>query len=62
MDDAASFRGNIQEHYDSGLGPVVFIDYERIEACASCSTSAGLRITRNPTHRGYLTGVSRRPA
>jgi ubiquinone/menaquinone biosynthesis C-methylase UbiE len=27
MDDAASFRGNIPEHYDSGLGPVVFVDY-----------------------------------
>jgi SAM-dependent methyltransferase len=25
--DAASFIGNIPEHYDNGLGPVVFVDY-----------------------------------
>src|SRR5246127_2918924 len=25
--DAANFIGNIPEHYDSGLGPVIFVDY-----------------------------------
>jgi hypothetical protein len=25
--DAASFVGNIPEHYDSGLGPMIFVDY-----------------------------------
>jgi len=25
--DAASFIGNIPEHYDNGLGPVIFVDY-----------------------------------
>jgi hypothetical protein len=25
--DAASFIGNIPEHYDSGLGPMIFVDY-----------------------------------
>jgi hypothetical protein len=25
--DAASFIGNIPEHYDTGLGPVIFVDY-----------------------------------
>ena len=27
MSNDASFIGNIPEHYDSGLGPIVFIDY-----------------------------------
>jgi SAM-dependent methyltransferase len=36
--DAASFIGNIPEHYDSGLGPMIFVDYaadiaRRAEAC-----------------------------
>jgi ubiquinone/menaquinone biosynthesis C-methylase UbiE len=25
--DAASFVGNIPEHYDSALGPMIFVDY-----------------------------------
>src|SRR5215831_8730829 len=25
--EAASFIGNIPEHYDSGLGPMIFVDY-----------------------------------
>ncbi len=25
--NAASFTGNIPEHYDAGLGPILFIDY-----------------------------------
>ena len=25
--DAASFIGNIPEHYDTGLGPMIFVDY-----------------------------------
>src|SRR3954466_8058562 len=26
-DDAAGYRGSIPEHYDQGLGPVIFVDY-----------------------------------
>ena len=25
--NAASFVGNIPDHYDRGLGPVIFVDY-----------------------------------
>ena len=28
-DNAAAFVGNIPEHYDRGLGPVIFIDCAR---------------------------------
>ncbi len=36
--DAASFVGNIPQHYDEGLGPVIFVDYaadiaQRVAAC-----------------------------
>ena len=38
-DDAAGFTGSIPEHYDQGLGPVIFVDYaadmaHRVAACA----------------------------
>ena len=26
-DDAASFIGSIPQHYDQGLGPLIFVDY-----------------------------------
>jgi hypothetical protein len=26
-DDAASFVGNIPQHYDQGLGPIIFAEY-----------------------------------
>jgi hypothetical protein len=40
--DAASFIGDIPEHYDSGLGPMIFVDYAaehrapsgRLQSCA----------------------------
>jgi ubiquinone/menaquinone biosynthesis C-methylase UbiE len=37
-DDAASFVGNIPQHYDQGLGPIIFVDYaadtaRRVAAC-----------------------------
>jgi ubiquinone/menaquinone biosynthesis C-methylase UbiE len=37
--DAASFIGNIPEHYDSGLGPMVFVDYaaDIARRAAACS-------------------------
>jgi len=37
--DAASFVGNIPEHYDSGLGPMVFVDYaaDIARRAAACS-------------------------
>ena len=50
--DAASFIGNIPEHYDSGLGPMVFVDYaadiaRRAAACSPArvlETAAGTGI------------------
>jgi ubiquinone/menaquinone biosynthesis C-methylase UbiE len=50
--DAASFIGNIPEHYDSALGPIIFIDYaadiaRRAEACGPTrvlETAAGTGI------------------
>jgi hypothetical protein len=49
---AASFIGNIPEHYDSGLGPIIFVDYaadiaRRAEACGPArvpETAAGTGI------------------
>jgi uncharacterized SAM-dependent methyltransferase len=37
--DAASFIGNIPEHYDSGLGPTIFADYaaDIARRAAACS-------------------------
>jgi ubiquinone/menaquinone biosynthesis C-methylase UbiE len=48
-DDAAGFTGSIPEHYDQGLGPVIFVDYaadmaHRVAACAPArvlETAAG---------------------
>lgn len=50
--NAASFIGNIPEHYDAGLGPVIFIDYaadiaRRTAACSPArvlETAAGTGI------------------
>jgi SAM-dependent methyltransferase len=50
--DAASFIGNIPEHYDTGLGPVIFVDYaadiaRRTAACGPArvlETAAGTGI------------------
>jgi ubiquinone/menaquinone biosynthesis C-methylase UbiE len=50
--DAASFVGNIPEHYDSGLGPMIFVDYaadiaRRAAACSPArvlETAAGTGI------------------
>src|SRR5512133_3347195 len=50
--DAASFIGNIPEHYDTGLGPVIFADYaadiaRRTAACGPArvlETAAGTGI------------------
>ena len=50
--DAASFIGNIPEHYDSGLGPMIFVDYAVDIARAACSparvleTASGTRLRR----------------
>ena len=50
--DAASFIGNIPEHYDTGLGPMIFVDYaadiaHRTAACGPArvlETAAGTGI------------------
>jgi SAM-dependent methyltransferase len=65
MDDAASFVGNIPEHYDSGLGPVIFVDYAtdiatRTAACAPArvlETAAGTGIVTRQLRDLLLPGV-----
>ena len=39
MTDDAAFVGNIPQHYDQGLGPVIFADYadEMARRVAACS-------------------------
>jgi ubiquinone/menaquinone biosynthesis C-methylase UbiE len=52
MSDAASFVGNIPEHYERGLGPLIFVDYaadiaRRAAACSPArvlETAAGTGI------------------
>jgi ubiquinone/menaquinone biosynthesis C-methylase UbiE len=68
--DAASFIGNIPEHYDTGLGPVIFVDYaadiaRRTAACGPArvlETAAGTGIVtrqlRDVLHPGvHLTAT-----
>jgi hypothetical protein len=52
MSNDASFVGNIPEHYDRGLGPLIFADYaadiaRRVAACSPArvlGTAAGTGI------------------
>ena len=48
--DTASFVGNIPEHYDNGLGPVVFVDYaaDIARRAAACNPT---RVRRRPRAR-----------
>jgi hypothetical protein len=45
--DAASFIGNIPEHYDTGLGPVIFVDYaaDIARRTAACGPAAIARFS-----------------
>src|SRR5437588_3029182 len=63
--DAASFVGNIPEHYDSGLGPIIFVDYaaDIARRAAACSprrvleTAAGTGIVTRQLRDFLPTGV-----
>jgi ubiquinone/menaquinone biosynthesis C-methylase UbiE len=63
--DAASFIGNIPEHYDSGLGPMIFVDYaadiaRRAAACSPArvlETAAGTGIVTRQLRDFLPTGV-----
>src|SRR5258706_4663508 len=63
--DAASFVGNIPEHYDGGLGPVIFVDYaadiaRRAAACSPArvlETAAGTGIVTRQLRDILLPGV-----
>ena len=54
--DAASFIGNIPQHYDRGLGPIIFADYaadiaRRVAALKPArvlETAAGTGSSRGP--------------
>ena len=60
--DAASFIGNIPEHYDSGLGPMIFVDYaaDIARRAADCNparvlkTAAGTGIVIRRKLRDFL--------
>ena len=63
--DAASFIGNIPEHYDTGLGPVIFVDYavdiaRRTAACGPArvlETAAGSGIVTRQLRDVLPSGV-----
>jgi len=52
--EAASFIGNIPEHYDSGLGPMVFVDYaaDLARRAAACSPA---RVLETAAGTGIVT-------
>jgi len=52
--DATSFIGNIPEHYDSGLGPMIFVDYaaDIARRAAACSPA---RILETAAGTGIVT-------
>jgi SAM-dependent methyltransferase len=64
-EDAASFVGNIPEHYDSGLGPMIFVDYaadiaRRVAACSPArvlETAAGTGIVTRQLRDFLSAGV-----
>jgi hypothetical protein len=46
--DAASFIGSIPQHYDQGLGPIIFVDYAAASAINDGHPVDGARFPRNP--------------
>ena len=52
--DAASFVGNIPEHYDSGLGPMIFVDYAADIACRAAA-SGPARVLETAAGTGIVT-------
>jgi ubiquinone/menaquinone biosynthesis C-methylase UbiE len=57
--DAASFIGNIPEHYDTGLGPVIFVDYaaEIARRTAACGPERVLETAAGTGMTGQLRDV-----
>jgi hypothetical protein len=56
--DAAMFIGNIPEHYDTGLGPMIFLDYAAYIArrAAACNHA---RTRNSRRHRDRDTAITR---
>ena len=52
--DAASFVGNIPEHYDSGLGPIIFIDYAA-DIARRAAASGPARVWETAAGTGIVT-------
>ena len=52
--DAASFVGNIPEHYDSGLGPIIFIDYAA-DIARRAAASGPARVLETAAGTGIVT-------
>ena len=44
-DHAANFVGNIPEHYDRGLGPVIFVDFADEMARRATASAPGCSST-----------------
>jgi SAM-dependent methyltransferase len=65
MSNDASFVGNIPEHYDRGLGPLIFVDYaadiaRRVAACSPArvlETAAGTGIVTRQLRDLVPTGM-----
>ncbi len=64
--DAARFVGNIPQHYDQGLGPMIFVHYavdiaQRVAACSPArvlETAAGTGIVTRRLRDRLPAGVS----
>lgn len=52
-DNAASFVGNIPEHYDHGLGPVFFTDFAEEMAKRVATFARGMCSRRAPAPASY---------
>jgi ubiquinone/menaquinone biosynthesis C-methylase UbiE len=52
--DVASFVGNIPEHYDSGLGPIIFVDYAA-DIARRAAASGPARVLETAAGTGIVT-------
>ena len=60
-DNAASFVGNIPEHYDRGLGPVFFADFAE-ETAKRVAAFAPRRVLETSAGTGIVSAISLRHA
>lgn len=58
MDNAASFVGSIPEHYDQGLGPVIFVDYAA-DIASRAAALAPRRVLETAAGTGIVTRALR---